>query len=731
MKKLLLSLVVIAFLSITTKADNPPDEGMWLPMFIEKLNYSDMQKMGLKLTAEKIYSINNASIKDAIVGLGSEQMPTGFFCTGELVSAEGLMFTNHHCVYDMVQSHSTVENDILTNGFWSQRKEDEIPNEGVIASILVRMEDVTEKVLANVTKEMTDQQRSSKIKEAISKIEKEAAEDGKYTAGVKSFFSGNEFYLMVYEVFEDVRLVGVPPSSIGKFGGDTDNWMWPRHTGDFGILRIYTGPDGKPAPYSKDNVPLKPRHFLPVSIKGLENNDFTMIWGFPGTTDRYLTSWGVKEAIEINNPATVKIRDKKLAIMKEDMNTSDAIRIKYSSKYAQTANYWKYFIGQTRGLKRLNVYDKKKELEAEFTNWVNKSTERKETYGQALTLIEEGYKEMEKYTLSLTFLNEAAFQGPELIYFCVGAMQLHKYLESNPKAKNDETALALAQEFKKTIDEHFKNYNLETDKKLYAALMKMYCNDVAEDQHPDIFKEINGKKYKGDFEKYANDVYKTSVFVDKAKLEAFLDKPDFKTLDNDLGYKTFNSILKKYFEMSGNINKINTKINQGNRLFVAGVREMKPNKVFYPNANSTLRFTYGKAGDYVPSDAVHYNYYTTIEGIIEKEDPKNDEFIVDAKLKDLYKNKNYGQYANKDGQLRVCFISNNDITGGNSGSPVMNAEGHLIGIAFDGNWEAMSGDIAFEPDLQRTISVDIRYVLFVIDKLAGAKNIINELTIVK
>ncbi|OPZ97918.1 MAG: Peptidase S46 [Bacteroidetes bacterium ADurb.Bin408] len=461
MKKLLL-FFVIAFSCIAVRATNPPDEGMWLPMFIEKLNYKDMQRMGLKLTPEQVYSVNNSSLKDAVVGLGSNQMPTGFFCTAEIVSPEGLLFTNHHCVYDMVQKHSTVENDYLTKGFWSQRKEDEIPNEGATASILYRMEDVTERVFADVKPEMNDQQRSSKIREAISKIEKEAAEGGKYTVNVKSFFSGNEYYLMVYEVYEDVRLVGAPPSSIGKFGGDTDNWMWPRHTGDFGILRIYTGPDGKPAKYSKDNVPLKPRHFLPVSIKGLENNDYTMIWGFPGTTDRYLTSWGVKQDIDINNPATVKIRDKKLAIMKEDMDKSDAIRIKYASKYAQTANYWKYFIGQTRGLKRLNVYEKKQKLEKDFTDWVNASDERKNKYGQALKLIEEGYTEMEKYTKSITYLNEAAFQGPELIFFCIGAMQLHKYLESHPKAKNDETALALAQEFKKSLNDHFKDYNLET-----------------------------------------------------------------------------------------------------------------------------------------------------------------------------------------------------------------------------------------------------------------------------
>ena len=593
MKRLLL-LLVIVIISITVKGTNPPDEGMWLPILMDMMNYSDMQKMGLKLTKEQIYSINKSSIKDAVVGLGNSESPTSFFCSSGIVSTQGLMFTNHHCVYEMLQSHSTVENDILSNGFWALNKSEELPNEGFTASILLRMEDVTERVLASVTKEMTEQERKNKTREVITKIEKEAGLDGKYAANVKSVFEGNGYYLMVYEVYKDVRLVGAPPSSIGKFGGDSDNWMWPRQTGDFGILRIYTGPDGKPATYSKNNIPLKPKYAFPISLKGEENNDFTLVCGFPGSTDRYLTSWGVKQAIEITNPASIKIRDKKLAILREDMNSSDAIRIKYVSKYATSANYWKYFKGQTEVLKNLNVYENKKKLESEFNNWLNQKSERREKYGDPLKLIEEGYTEMGKYSLSTTFLNEAAFQGPEIIYFCVGAMQLQSALEKDPKAKNDNNNIqSLAQGFKKTIDEYFKNYNLDTDKKLFVALMKMYYTDVPKDQLPDIFNEINDN-YKGDFQKFANEVYKTSIFVDKVKLIGFLDDPNFKTIDKDLGYKTFNSILKKYFEMSGTINKINEKINQGNRLFIAGIREMQPDKDFYPDANSTLRYSYGK-----------------------------------------------------------------------------------------------------------------------------------------
>ncbi len=726
MKKFMLLFLLAFTLGTKCFSSNPPDEGMWLPMFIDRLNYVDMQKMGLKLTSQELYSINNSSLKDAIVSLG-------FFCTAEVVSDQGLILTNHHCGFESIQSHSSIDHDYLTNGFWAYSKAEELPNEGLTASFLVRMEDVTSKFKSKLTNEMSEKERQDKIDAITEKLQNEASEEGKFDVEVKSFFDGNEYYMFIYETYKDIRLVGAPPSAIGKFGGDTDNWMWPRHTGDFSMFRIYTAPDGSPAEYSKNNIPMKPKHSLPISIKGVKKDDFAMVWGYPGTTERYETSYAVDMAITQSNPTIVSIRDTKLSIMKKDMDVDNAIKIKYASKYAQTANYWKYFIGQTKGLKRLDVYNKKKELENNFTKWVNKDNKRKEIYGEALPLIEKSYTELKKYNLSQTYLNEAAFQGPEIILFAYGLNPLYKMLKNNAdktKTPKTETEIkAVVDAFNLKVETFFKDYNESTDKKLYAALLKMYYDNVPKDQHPDIFLTVE-KKYKGCFVKFAEDVYKKSFLVCPIKLKAFLDKPSLKVMEKDLGFMTMRSIIQVYRTIYENTMDAQEQLDRGNRLFVAGLMEMDPEKKFYPNANSTMRMSYGQVLDYFPADAVHYDYVTTIKGIIEKEDPKNDEFIVPAKLKELYNKKDFGKYGMSDNMV-VCFITNNDITGGNSGSPVINGEGQLIGIAFDGNWEAMSGDIAYEPNLQRTICVDIRYVLFCIDKLAGAQNLINEMKIVE
>jgi hypothetical protein len=699
-----------------------PDEGMWLPMFIDRLNYVDMQKMGLHLTADEIYSVNHSSLKDAVVSLG-------FFCTAEIVSNEGLLFTNHHCGYESIQAHSSIEHDYLTNGFWAMSKKEELSNKDLSASFLIRMDDVTAKVLANVKDDMDESTRKSKIEEASSKIEKEASEKGKYDASVKSFFEGNEYYLFVYQTYKDVRLVGAPPSSVGKYGGDTDNWMWPRHTGDFSIFRIYTAPDGSPAEYNEKNIPLKPKYSLPISLKGVKKDDFAMVFGYPGRTDRFLTSYGVKLAIDQSNPYTVKIRDEKLSIMKSFMDANPKIKLEYSAKYAESSNYWKYFIGQTKGLKRLNVYERKQQQEAEFTKWVNADATRKAKYGTALSDIAEGYNQKKNYNLSMKYLEEAAFQGPEVIYFAYGAYDLYGNLKS-PDGKEDVIKAAAA-DFKDKAKDFFKDYYQPCDKKLFAEILKMYFNDVPKDQYPSIFTDVVIKKYNSDFNKFADAVFSKSIFVDSTKLYAFLAKPSFKVLDKDLAFQTMKSMIKAYMNIYGSLKDVDEKIEKGDRLYVAGLREMNANKKYYPNANSTMRMSYGKVCDYYPADAVHYDYYTTLDGVMEKEDSTNDEFIVPKKLKELWKSKDFGRYAGANGKMDVCFIANLDISGGNSGSPVINGDGQLIGLAFDGNWEAMSGDIDYEPQLQRTIVVDIRYVLFMIDKYAGAKNLINELTLVQ
>lgn len=720
MKKFFLLFLTVSGLMFasSTKAD----EGMWLPLLIDRLNGVDMQKMGCHLTPDEIYSINHASIKDAILIFG-----TG--CTGELVSQEGLIFTNHHCGFPLIQAHSTTEQDLITNGFWAKSKAEELANEGFKVTFLVKMEDVSSRILKELNDKMTETERAAKVAEVSAKIEKEATEDNGYTASVKSFYDGNEFYLFVNEVYKDIRLVGAPPQSIGAFGGDTDNWMWPRHTGDFSIFRVYMSPKGKPAPYSPKNIPYKPKHFLPISINGVKENDFTMVLGYPGRTDRYLTSYGVNMAIEQTNPSIVKIREKKLALLKEDMNFDPETRIKYASKYEVSSNYWKFYIGQTKGLKKLDIAGRKKELEDEFQNWANADPNRKEKYGTVVANIASNYQTLRKYNLFKQYYGEVVIRGTDILSFAYKFNPLYDALRA--PTVNKEKIDELIKGLKEQVKPHFKDFNLLTDKKVFATLYKMFYDDVSKDQHPDIYKEVE-TKYRGNFENFATDLYSTSIFSNELTLLSYLGNTDFllKTLERDLAFRSMLSFLVRYKEINGYIVDINQKLNKENRLLMAGLMEMNPNKKFYPNANMTMRLTYGKVGKYLPSDAIYYEYVTTLDGIMQKEDPTNPEFIVPAKLRELYKKKDYGRYGDKN-QMKVCFLTNNDITGGNSGSPVINGDGQLVGLAFDGNWEAMSGNMAFEPELQRCISVDIRYVLFIIDKFAGAKNIIDELSIVQ
>ncbi|MFW5963134.1 MAG: S46 family peptidase [Bacteroidota bacterium] len=711
---------LVVFIWLTSIFSVRADEGMWLLTMLEKMNMDRMQEMGLKLSAEDIYNINQSSVKDAVVNFGG-------FCTGEIVSDQGLIFTNHHCGYGAIQEHSTTENNYLKEGFWAQSKDEEIPIDGLFVSFLVKMEDVTERVVSELDDDMTEEERAQKISEVSAQIEDEATEDTHYNANVKSFYNGNQFYLMIYERYDDVRMVGAPRESIGKFGHDTDNWVWPRHTGDFAIFRVYSSPDGEPAEYSEENVPLEPKHHFPISIKGVEKEDFSMILGYPGGTNRYMTSYGVEETMNITNPTRIKVREKKQEIMKEAMDASEELRIKYASKFSSSSNYYKYSIGQNEGLKRLKVMEEKKKLEDKFRDWVDAKPERKERYGEALSLISEAYEDRESYFHTYTYMSEALFQGAEIIPFSSRFMGLYQTLKQNPDST--EAIDAEVENIKGRMEDFYKDYHAPTDKRIMAALFEIFYKNVNEDHHPELFSEIE-ELYNGDFEKYADEMFSNSMFTSMDRVNNFLEDPDAEVLESDPAFNAMQSIQGKIKEIGNQYRSFEEQLGKGQRIFLAGLMDMEEDKDFYPDANFTMRLTYGKIDDYYPRDAVHYDYYTTLKGVMEKEDPADEEFIVPAKLKELYKKKDYGRYG-EDGEMRVCYISNNDITGGNSGSPVLNAKGELTGIAFDGNWEAMSGDIKFEPELQRTISVDIRYVLFVIDKFAGAKHLIEEMDIVE
>jgi hypothetical protein len=689
------------------------NEGMWLLHLLARINQAEMSGMGLNLTAEEIYSINQACLKDAVVRLN------GGMCTGEVVSDKGLIFTNHHCAYDAIQSFATVENDILTNGFCAKSLSEELPIPGFEISFLIKIEDVTKEVLKNVGENATKADRELAIGEAIKSIQQREAANG-YDVEVKDFYYGNEFYMLVYETFRDVRLVGNPPESIGKFGGDTDNWMWPRHTGDFSMLRVYSSKDNKPADYSADNKPYAPKHFFPISLNGVKEDDFAMIMGYPGSTDRFLSSWGVKQALEQTNPSVVEIRDMKLKTQKMHMDADPKVRLQYAAKYAGTANYWKYFIGQSKGLTRLNVFGKKQKLEQSFATWVSQDPSRKAKYGNALQLIEEYYAETDKTARANTYAIEAGLTGSDLTLF---AWTFNRTYSAAMNAENEEEKRAILDSFKENAEGFFKDFDLATEKDVFVALTEMYIKNISRDQRP-TWTHVVEDKYKGNVRAYAEKLYSTSFLASKEKLYAFIAKPNDKVFKKDMAIAVALSAIEKYRESF--FNPSQEKFDTGYRLFVAGQMEMMKDKKWYPDANSTMRLTYGKVGDYVPMDAVQYDYYTTTDGILEKMDNSNPEFVVPAKQEELINKKDFGRYANEKGELVTCFIAGLDITGGNSGSPVLDGDGNLIGIAFDGNWEAMSGDIAYEPELQRTISVDIRYVMWTIDKLMGGKNIVDE-----
>ena len=715
MKKL--SILFLAFFLSFGRA--AADEGMWLLPFLQQLNIKDMQAKGLKLSAEDIYSINNNSLKDAIIIFAGG-------CTGEIVSDQGLILTNHHCGYGAIQQHSSVENDYLKYGFWAMSKAEELPTPGLRATFIRKVADVSDRILPYLNDGMTEAERAEKVSELSRAIEEQLkAENPGMTAFVRDFFGGNQYLSFVTEVYNDVRMVGAPPSSIGKYGGDTDNWMWPRHTGDFSLFRVYSDANGRAAEYSRDNVPYPAPVHLKVSLKGVTPGDFTMIMGFPGSTERYMTTYELDQLTEQDNPNRIFIRGERQKVLWEDMSASDEIRIKYASKYASSSNYWKNSIGMNRGLKRLRVRDQKLALEDQFRAWVAADPARAK-YAEALPLIEEAVAGRRVPYNSVQYMSEALLRGVELMTPSSAAPSILEMLR-----ENDGKIPDIPTRMERINGSFYKDYSEPTDRRAAKVMFRLFGENIAAENQPSFYKDIVEARFNGDYDAFTDWVFDTSVFRSPEALEAFYNNPSIEVLENDPAYLLRRSIMDVYSRKVSEYTTYREIFGRGHRLWIAGLLEMEKDKSHYPDANFTIRLTYGQVFPYKAADAVQYDYYTTLAGVMEKEDPSNPmEFTVPEKLKELYAARDYGRYG-KDGELVVNFISNNDITGGNSGSPVLDGEGHLIGLAFDGNWEAMSGDIAFEPNLQRCINVDIRYVLFIIDKFAGAKHLIDEMTIVE
>ena len=708
MKKLFL-FAAAAVLSLTAYAD----EGMWLLPYLQKMNIKDMKAKGCELSAEEIYSLNRTALKDAIVIFGNG-------CTGEVVSPEGLVFTNHHCGYASIQELSSVDHDYLRDGFWAMSNAEELPAPGLTVRFIRQIADVTADLLGNVPDIASEEERAKIIGENTKALsDKLAAEHPGMQIQIKDFFGGNQYFAFVIEEFTDVRLVGAPPSSIGKFGGETDNWMWPRHTGDFSIFRIYAGKDNKPAAYSPDNVPYKPVKHLKVSLDGYEENDFTMIMGFPGSTERYMTSYEIDQMLDVTNPQRIFIRGERQAILKEDMAASDKVRIQYASKYAGSSNYWKNSIGMSRGIRKLDVKGKKQAQEAEFQKWAEANTLPEEGFIDALPLIEEAVGEQTPILATRQYISEAFLSAIEALgpasYMVFGLND----------SMTDEQRAAV----RERMVNFYKDYNMPTDRKVAKRMLRIARENMR--NLPSIYEEVIDKEFGGDIDAYVDDFYARSAAVDPGKFYALLDDYSAEAVENDPAVVLFKSVREKFTEGEEAFEAARRKFDRGHRLYIAGLMRMQPEKAWASDANFTIRLTYGQVLPYDPADGITYDYYTTLKGVMEKENPDNAEFVVPAKLKELYKAGDFGRYANDKGEMPVAFLANCDITGGNSGSPIMNGRGELIGLAFDGNWEAMSGDVAFEPELQRTISVDVRYVLFIIDKFAGAGWLLDEMEIVQ
>lgn len=716
--KLFKKLLVAFLLLITTIAR--ADEGMWLPLFLQQLNEKQMKGMGMKISAKDIYNINSGSLKDAIVSFGG-------FCTGEVISSKGLVLTNHHCGFDAIQNHSTLERNYIRDGFWAKSQSEEIPNQGLFVTFIVRIEDVSKQVLNGVNINMSESERQSVIDKNIAGLRKEVKKESYQDSFIRPFFEGNQYFLFVTETYRDVRLVGAPPSSIGNFGKDTDNWMWPRHTGDFSMFRIYAGKDNKPAEYSADNIPYTPKKSLSISLDGVNEGDFTMVFGFPGRTNQYLHLAAVQQIMEVNDPAKIAIRDKALAVIDGFMRKDEQIKIQYAAKYASISNSWKKWQGEVLGLTSTNAVGKKKTYETEFQKRVNANPAQKEKYGNLLADLEAAYTELKPFGYARDYYLEITSRVE--LYTIAGWLSSLRMAHERDGQKGYEQRM---KQLKTQLSGLYDEYNAEVDQKLFETLLTMYIKDQDENYQSPVLRKWLAES-NNNMAQLAASVYNETILDEKEKIMALLEKPMTEVLDFIKNEKRVGLVIDMVNTYSNkvtkNLNEIQARINKLNRTYMQAQMEVMKEKKFYPDANSTLRVTYGNVKGYNPRDAVKYDFYTYLDGVMDKYKPGDYEFDVPEKLRDLYKNKDFGQYGNK-GKMPVCFIAMNHTTGGNSGSPALDAYGNLIGLNFDRVWEGTMSDINYDPSICRNIMVDIRYVLFIVDKYAGASHLVKEMKLV-
>lgn len=717
MKKLLL-----AFICVILLLPSRADDGMWIPALLDKTRYDRMVQLGCKLSAEDIYSVNNSSLKDAVILFDRG-------CSGVVVSGSGLIFTNHHCGYGAIQSHSSLEHDYLTNGFVANSRSEELPNPNVTVSFLVKMSDVTDKILSGVSASLSEWNRKAKVQENSDALIAELSKTSSNKFVVKPLYNENQYFLYEYEVYTDIRLVAAPPSNIGKFGGDTDNWVWPRHTGDFSVFRIYAGKDNKPAPYSTENVPYKPKKYVPVSIKGVAEDDFTMVYGYPAMTDQYLAAREVELLVELSLPQKVELRRVRLNIMEDEMNINLQARIQYAAKHAGVSNAWKKWEGMIKGLSAVDAVAKKQDMELKFQQWISQDQARSSKYGGLFKKFDENLNIYQKYLPVFDYYNEAVL-GSEII---VQASRFYTFLNKNT-ALDDAAFQAELKKYIQTLDVHYKNYSQAIDKRMFISLLQLYRKNITPEFHPEIFATINSK-YKGDISRWADMVFEKSVLVSKESFTAVLDNWNKSSRKKLLADPALNTYLSFYSLLIGKVaNPYNACILSNDslyRIYMRGLSEFHSDRILFPDANQTLRVSYGQVEGYSPNDGVRYGYYTTVDGIMEKKDSTISDYVVSPKLTELWKAKDYGQYADSTGQLRVCFVASNHTSGGNSGSPVFNGSGELIGLNFDRCWEGTMSDIYYDPTLCRNIILDSRYMLFVLEKISGADHLIQELKIVK